>query len=153
MTKYFEDHEIGSKQRFGSYRVEREDVLDFAAKFDPQPFHLDDKAAANSHFGRISASGWHSASILMRLHVDDSQKTGDSGAVIAGAGVEELRWLKPLYPDDIVYGERELLEKRESLTKQDRGIMKTRMTLYNQHDEVVMTMLCTSIVKRRPSGT
>ena len=99
--RYFEDLEIGAETFFGSYEVTREEVLDFARKYDPQPFHLSDEAAAKTHFGRLAASGWHTCAMTMaviaRYVVDDEQ------AGLGSPGVDELRWLKPVYPGDTLH--------------------------------------------------
>src|SRR5437764_3975615 len=95
---YFEDLEVGAETEFGSYDVTREEVLEFARKYDPQPFHVSDEDAAKTHFGRIAASGWHTCAMTMaviaRRVVDDEQ------AGLGSPGVDELRWRKPVYPGD-----------------------------------------------------
>ena len=95
---YFEDLEIGKSAVFGTYDVTREEVLEFAQKYDPQPFHLSDEEAAKTHFGRIAASGWHTAAMVMaviaRRVVDEKQ------AGLGSPGIDELRWKKPVYPGD-----------------------------------------------------
>ena len=99
--RYFEDLEIGAETFFGSYEVTRDEVLDFARKYDPQPFHLSDEEAAKTHFGRLAASGWHTCAMTMaviaRYVVDDEQ------AGLGSPGVDELRWLKPVYPGDTLH--------------------------------------------------
>ncbi len=96
--KFFEDISVGDETEFGHYDVTREEVLEFARKYDPQPFHLSDEAAAKTHFGRIAASGWHTCAMTMaviaRFVVEDRQ------AGLGAPGVDELRWLKPVYPGD-----------------------------------------------------
>src|SRR4249919_1095788 len=95
---YFEDCAVGTETLFGHYDVTREEVLEFARKYDPQPFHLSDEAAAKTHFGRLAASGWHTAAMTMaviaRAVVEDKQ------AGLGSPGVDELRWLRPVYPGD-----------------------------------------------------
>src|SRR3546814_19721296 len=95
---YYEDIEVGAVQRFGSKLVTREEVIDFAGKYDPQPFHLDDAAAAGTYFGRLSASGWHTGSMAMRMIVADMKVHKQAG--LGSPGIDELRWLKPVYPGD-----------------------------------------------------
>ena len=90
---YYEDLEIGAKQSFGRYEVTRNEVLDFANKYDPQPFHLDDEAAAETHFGRVSASGWHTCAMTMRMLVENMASNRQAG--LGSPGVDELRWKKP----------------------------------------------------------
>src|SRR5688500_20262483 len=96
--KYFEDHEEGAETVFGHYDVTREEVIDFARKYDPQPFHLSDEAAAKTHFGRIAASGWHTCAMTMAVIA--RQVVADEQAGLGSPGADELRWLKPVYPGD-----------------------------------------------------
>ena len=98
MARYFEDMEVGSIDRFGRYEVTREEVLDFAGRYDPQPFHLSDEAAAKSIFGRVAASGWHTAAMTMRMSVDHFRTNRQAG--LGSPGIDELKWLKPVYPGD-----------------------------------------------------
>ena len=96
--QYFEDIAVGGKASFGSYHVTREEVIDFASRYDPQPFHLSDEAAAQTHFGRISASGWHTCAMVMSMIVENLKNNKQAG--LGSPGVDELRWLKPVYPGD-----------------------------------------------------
>ncbi len=144
---YYEDIEINVVQKYGSYEVTREEVIEFASKYDPQPFHLDEDAAAKTHFGRLSASGWHSAAMMMRMMVD--QMNANKQAGLGSPGVENLRWLKPVYPGDTLRCEHVTLEKRRSESRPDMGIMKGKITVLNQHDEQVMTMESTGLIKVR----
>ena len=97
---YFEDIEVGRKTSFGRYEVTREEVIEFATKYDPQPFHLDDEAAAQTYFGRISASGWHSCAMMMRMSADNMKDNDQAG--LGSPGIDELRWVKPVYPGDVL---------------------------------------------------
>ena len=144
---FFEDLEVGTKSSFGHYEVTREEVLEFASKYDPQPFHLDDEAAAQTYFGRLSASGWHTCAMTMRMMVEQlmSQKVASLGS----PGIDELRWLKPVYPGDTLRVEAELIEKRQSKSKPHMGFTKSRQATFNQHDERVMTMIGNSIIRVR----
>jgi acyl dehydratase len=135
--EHFEDLEVGRKARFGRYEVTREDVLDFARKFDPQPFHLSDEAAAKTHFGRIAASGWHTCAMVMAMLVEQMQAHPQAG--LGGVGIDELRWLKPVYPGDTLTCESELLEKTRSRSKPNMGSGRIRVTAFNQQDEPVMS--------------
>ena len=137
--QYFEDLEVGTKASFGHYEVTREEVIDFASRYDPQPFHLDDEAAAQTYFGRLSASGWHTCAMSMRMIVD--QFRHEKTASIGSPGIDELRWLKPVYPGDTLRMETELIEKRRSKSKPNMGFTKSRQTVFNQHDEPVLTMI------------
>ncbi len=145
---YFEDLEIGAKQCFGAYRVTREEVIDFASKYDPQPFHLDDEAAAQTYFGKISASGWHSCAMVMRMMVDNMENNRQAG--LGSPGLDEIRWLKPVYPGDTLRVETELTEKTPSRSRPEMGSFKSLVTVFNQKDEPVMTMKSIGLIRRRP---
>lgn len=149
---YYEDIEVGVVRRFGSKQVTREEVIDFAGKYDPQPFHLDDEAAANTHFGRLSASGWHTGSMAMRMMVDNMKE--HEQARLGSPGIEDLRWLTPVYPGDTLRCETEVLEKRRSASRPEMGLFKSRLTVFNQHDAPVMTMVSTGLIRvRDQAGT
>ncbi|WP_375394277.1 MaoC family dehydratase [uncultured Sphingomonas sp.] len=145
---YFEDLEVGRKASFGSYAVTRDEVMAFAAKFDPQPFHLSDDAAAATHFGRLSASGWHTAAMTMAMVVENMK--ADRQAGLGSPGIDELKWLTPVYPGDILRCETEILEKRRSASRPEMGIFKSRMNVYNQHDVKVMTFVSNGLISTRP---
>ena len=147
--QYFEDIEVGATARFGRYEVTREEVMDFARKYDPQPFHLSDEAAAQTHFGRLSASGWHTCAMTMAMLVENLTKNRQAG--LGSPGMDELRWLKPVYPGDTLRCESEVLEKRRSATRPEMGIFKTRMTVFNQDDVAVMSMISNGLVRTRPT--
>lgn len=147
MAQYLEDLVVGEVLRFGHYEVTREEVIDFARKFDPQPFHLDDAAAAKTHFGRIAASGWHSGAMSMAMLVEHFNAVGHQG--LGSPGIDELRWLKPVYPGDTLRMTWEVLEVTPSRSKPDRGSIRTRTEMFNQHDECVMRILARSMVARR----
>ena len=132
--QYFEDIAVGAKSSFGNYPVTRDEVVAFAQKYDPQPFHLSDEAAAATHFGRLSASGWHTCAMVMSMLVDNLKKHRQAG--LGSPGVDELRWLKPVYPGDTLRCETEVLEKRRSQSRPEMGIFKSRLTVFNQHDDV-----------------
>lgn len=146
--QYFEDIAIGQTQRFGGYQVTREEVVAFAEKYDPQPFHLSDEAAAATHFGRLSASGWHTCAMVMRMIVDNLAQNRQAG--LGSPGVDELRWLKPVYPGDTLRCESEVIEKRQSQSRPEMGIFKSRMTVFNQDDVAVMSMVSNGLVATRP---
>lgn len=146
---YFEDLVIGGKSSFGCYEVTREEVIDFARKYDPQPFHLSDGEAAKTHFGRIAASGWHTCSMMMRMLVDNMSEVQQAG--LGSPGQNELRWLKPVYPGDTLRVETEVLEKTPSRSKPDIGSFLSRATVFNQNDEPVMTTIAIGLIRRRPA--
>ena len=148
--KYWEDLPVGRIDTFGEKLVDREEVLDFARKFDPQAFHLDDAAAAaNPMFGRLAASGFHTAAMTMRMVADHHTSEGGR-AILGGAGLEELSWLKPVYPGDTLRVHTEVIEARPSKSKPDRGVVKTRTLVFNQDDEPVMRQVAVALVQRRP---
>lgn len=151
MALYFEDLVVGTIERFGRYEVTREEVIAFASQYDPQPFHLDDAAAAESIFGRIAASGWHTTAMTMRMMVDRWKEIGFDRASLGGAGMDELRWTAPVYPGDVLSCEIELLEKSASRSKPDRGFIRNRWTVFNQNGEKVLSMISTGIIATRPS--
>ncbi|MGL3820863.1 MaoC family dehydratase [Sphingopyxis sp. R3-92] len=147
---YFEDLEIGSTQRFGHYPVTREEVIEFAGKYDPQPFHLDDEAAAQTYFGRLSASGWHTGSMAMRMIVENMKASQQAG--LGSPGIDELRWLKPVYPGDTLRCETELLEKCQSTSRPEMGSFKSRLTVFNQDDVPVMTLVSIGLIRVREAS-
>ena len=145
--QYFEDIAVGTKASFGDYAVTRDEVVEFASKFDPQPFHLSDEAAAQTHFGRLSASGWHTCAMTMAMlvaHLKANQQAG-----LGSPGIDELRWLKPVYPGDRLRCESEVLEKRRSASRPEMGIFKSRMAVFNQDDVMVMTFVSNGLVETR----
>jgi acyl dehydratase len=144
---YLEDLETGQVFRGSTHiRVTVEDIIRFAREYDPQPFHLDDKAAKESIFGGLAASGWHTAAMTMRMLVDGDCRI--AGGLI-GLGFEELRWPRPVRPGDELRVQSEILEKRESKSRQDQGLVKLRNSTFNQHDEPVQVSIGTLIVPRR----
>jgi len=147
---HFEDLVVGAEREFGTYHVTREEVIDFASKYDPQPFHLSDEAAAKTHFGRVAASGWHTAAMTMaviaRAVVDEEQ------AGLGSPGIDELRWLKPVYPGDTLHVRGEILEKTPSRSKPEIGSFRTRTTVTNQHGVPVMTFVSIVLIRRRPAA-
>ena len=148
---YFEDLEIGKPAVFGTYDVTREEVLEFARKYDPQPFHLSDEAAAKTHFGRIAASGWHTAAMVMAVIA--RRVVNEEQAGLGSPGIDELRWKKPVYPGDTLTVSGEVLEKTPSRSRPDIGSFRTRTTVTNQNDDVVMTFISIVLIRRRPSGS
>lgn len=143
---YFEDFETGQEFQMGSYHVTKEEILEFAGKYDPQPFHIDEKAAGESMFGGIIASGWHTASISMRLYVDTIL---NKSASLGSPGVDELRWKRPLRPGDTVTGNFKVTEKKDF--RKGIGIATGRVNLYNQEGKLVMTFLGQGMFAKRNS--
>ena len=145
---YWEDVEVGTVERFGAYEVTRDEVLAFARAYDPQPFHLDDEAAAQSLFGRLSASGWHTCAMTMRMLVDHMGKT--DMASLGSPGIDELRWLKPVHPGDMLSVETEILEKRPLESRPDVGLHKSLTRVFNQDGVEVMRFISNMMMRRRP---
>ena len=145
--RYFEDIVIGEKQSFGSYVVTREEVLEFARKYDPQPFHLSDEAAAQTHFGRLAASGWHSCAMAMAMLVEHFKAVEHAG--LGSPGIDELRFLKPVYPGDTLHVESEVLEKNRSRSKPEMGSYRTRLELINQEGVVVVSFVAIDLIRVR----
>ena len=148
--RYFEDVTVGEVARFGSYAVTREEVTEFARRYDPQPFHLSDEAAAATHFGRLSASGWHTCAMMMSMFVAHMEENRQ--ASLGSPGMDELRWLRPVYPGDTLSVETELLAARRSASRPEMGITKSRMTVLNQDSVPVMTLVANSLIATRPAS-
>lgn len=145
---YLEDFTPGERAAFGRYAVTREEVLAFARVYDPQPFHLSDEAAAQTHFGRLAASGWHTCAMAMRMIVEEFGRRDDGGS-LGAPGVENLRWLRPVFPGDVLRCETEVLEVRASKSRPGMGLVKSRLTVLNQDGEPVMTQEPTVLYRRR----
>jgi acyl dehydratase len=148
--QYFEDIRVGARSSFGRYEVTRDEVLEFARKYDPQPFHLSDEAAAATHFGRLSASGWHTCAMTMAMVVENLKNQRQAG--LGSPGIDELKWLKPVYPGDTLRCETEILEKRVSASRPEMGLFKSRMVVLNQDDVPVMTFVSNGMVRTRPAA-
>jgi acyl dehydratase len=148
--KYWEDVEVGALESFGRYEVTREEVIAFASQYDPQPFHLSDEAAAGTYFGRLAASGWHTCGMLMRMLVDHMETQDQAG--LGSPGVDELRWLKPVYPGDVLRVETEVIDKTPSRSRPDMGSYRGRTTVFNQHDEPVMSLQSIGLIRRKPDA-
>ena len=144
---YFEDLEPGATASFGRYEVTREEVIEFATKYDPQSFHLSDEAAAQTHFGRISASGWHTCAMVMRMMVDNITERRQAG--LGSPGLDELRWLRPVYPGDTLRVETTLLDKTPSRSRPEMGSFRSEVKVFNQDDVPVATMKSIGLIRRR----
>jgi acyl dehydratase len=147
---YFEDLKVGTETDYGSYEVTREEVLEFAHKYDPQPFHISDEEAAKTHFGRIAASGWHTAAMTMAViarHVVDQKQAG-----LGSPGIDDLRWRRPVYPGDTLHVRGEILEKTPSRSRPEIGSFRTQTIVTNQDDQVVMTFVSIVLIRRRAEG-
>ncbi|TKR26175.1 MaoC family dehydratase [Natronomonas salsuginis] len=146
MTKYYEDLSVGDRFRFGEYDVTDEEIRAFAGKYDPQPFHLDAEAAADSVFGELVASGWHTASISMRLLVDHAF---DDIAIMGGRGIDDLRWHRPIYPGETLSGAAEVVAKPEDGLRDTRGNVDFEITITKPDGSVAMSYVTLSMVRRR----
>jgi acyl dehydratase len=147
MIEWFDDLTLGMRFKSGEVSVSKEDIKRFAAEFDPQPFHLDEAAAEKTVFKGLAASGWHTAAISMGLTVE-VRPFGPHP--LMGLGVDELRWIMPVRPGDVLHVEGELVELIPSRTK-PQGIAKIKWTTYNQRGEAVYTFTPIGIVPRRPN--
>jgi acyl dehydratase len=145
---YLDDLEVGQRFRSGVVAVTAGSIKAFAAEFDPQPFHLDEGAAAASFFGGLVASGWQTACLTMRLLVEGELQI--AGGLI-GAGVEEMRWPRPVRPGETLQAESELIEIRVSEKRPDRGIVRIKTTTLNQDGLPVLEQVARLVVPRRPS--
>lgn len=146
---YFEDLEVGAETYFGSYDVSREEVLEFARKYDPQPFHLSDEEAAKTHFGRIAASGWHTCAMVMAVIA--RYVVGEEQAGLGSPGIDELRWLKPVYPGDTLHVRGKIVDKTPSRSKPGIGSFRTETTVTNQDAVPVMQFTSIVLIRRRPA--
>jgi acyl dehydratase len=136
LERYFEDYRAGEIFEFGERLITKEEIIQFATLYDPQPFHLDDEAAKKTHFGRLAASGWMTASVVMRMMVDNYISRVSS---LGSPGIDELRWSKPVHAGDVLHVRVTILETRASKSKPDRGLMYCLNEAYNQHNEPVMS--------------
>ncbi len=156
--KYFEDIQVGEIMPLGRHTFTADEIKAFAHRFDPQPFHVDEEAAAQSHFSALAASGWHTASVWMRLMVDYRRRQIEAararGEPIAGVGpalgFRDLKWLKPVYVEDTIEYASEVIELRPSGSRPTQGLMTIRATGVNQNGVLVFTFISTTLVERRP---
>jgi acyl dehydratase len=148
VTRYFEDFVPGITVDCGSFSLSEAEIIAFAKEYDPQPFHVDPVAAKDGPFGGLIASGWHTASMMMRQLVDNYVSPESS---LGAAGVDELRWPKPVRPGDTLHIRATVLEARRSRSKPDRGIVKTLMELTNQDGDLVMKATAINFILLRPA--
>lgn len=147
-TLFLEDLEAGQSWTTDAHTLAAEEVVEFAAAWDPQPFHLDAEAGRGSLFGALAASGWHTAAVTMRLQVRGGPPIA-GGLVGAGARID---WPRPTYPGDTLRATCEIVEVRPSRSRPDRGLVTMLTTTRNQRDEVVQTLTATLVVPRRADG-
>jgi acyl dehydratase len=146
IERYLEDYAVGQTFGSGRLRVGADQIKSFAAEFDPQPFHLDEAAAHQSFFGELTASGWYTAAVSMRLLLETGLKP--AGGYI-GAGADGFRWPRPVRPGDELRVECEVIEVRPPNSHPDRGMIRVRMTTLNQDNEAALTYIANMIVPRR----
>lgn len=145
---YLDDLQVGQRFTSGTHVIDEEQIKAFAEQFDPQPFHLDAEAAKDSLFGRLVASGWHTAAISMRLMVRSGLPI--AGGIIGVSG--EIAWPKPTRPGAVLHVESEILELRPSQSRPDRGVATVRNETRNEHGETVQVFIAKVIVPRRTSA-
>jgi acyl dehydratase len=145
----WEDFLVGQVREFGRYEVTRDEVLDFASRFDPQPFHLDDDAAAASLFGRLAASGWHTCAIAMRMMCDGYLL---DSASMGSPGVERVTWPAPVYPGDVLRMRITVLDSRPLASRPAVGLVRSRSEVLNQNDATVLTMEGIGFFARRTTA-
>jgi len=143
---YFDDFQLGQSFRSRTQEMTRERIVAFGEEFDPQPQHVDEAAAAKSNFGELVASGWHTASVSMRLQYEAAFSRIANGGM--GAGIEKLNWTRPVRPGDLLHVEVEVTEMRPSASRPERGVIRFLTTTINQHGQTVQTMLGTVLVPR-----
>jgi acyl dehydratase len=146
---YFEDYRPGAVYEFGAEAVTESAIIEFAERYDPQTFHTDPEAAPDTPIGAFIASGWHTAALAMRMLVGHYIS---SVASIVSPGVDELRWHKPVRPGDVLSMRVEVIEARPSASKPDRGFLRSRFDVLNQHGEVVMSMVGLNLMRKRDAG-
>ena len=146
---YFEDFPPGDVRESPPRTITREEMVEFARQYDPQPFHLDDEDAKKTIYGGIIGSGWLTVSVMMRLLWDTMLKDTVS---LGSPGSDEIRWLKPVRPGDTLRARFTVVEAIPSRSKPDRGVVKTFTEILNQHEEIVMTMRGLGMFGRRPAA-
>jgi acyl dehydratase len=146
---YFEHVQVGDTHRFGRYEVTREEIIEYARQFDPQPFHLDEEAARRSMFGGLIASGWHTGAMFIRMLNDHAIP----GSATTGAlGFDDLKWLKPVRPGDVLSVETMVREKTESRSRPDIGVVKIESRVHDQRGETKMTLFSLVLYRRRAAS-
>ncbi len=147
-SRHFEDFAVGTVFEAGSVTVSTAEIVEFATRYDPQPFHVDAEAAQASIYGGLIASGWHTAALMMRLFVDS---IAADTAALGSPGVDELRWLLPVRPGDTLSVRMTVVEARVSQSKPDRGLVRGRFEVTNQDGGLAMSLTALMFVLRRPA--
>jgi acyl dehydratase len=149
--RYLEDVAVGRERTYGAYEVTEAEILAFANRYDPQAFHTDPEAAVESRFGGLIASGWHTACIAMRLAVEQGYLT--DLAVVAGVGIEGLRWTAPVRPGDVLSVREAMLRKRPSESDPTTGLLDIEIEVTNQDGTTVLSMVWIDLVERSPEAS
>ncbi|ACC71169.1 MaoC family dehydratase [Paraburkholderia phymatum] len=149
MNLAYEDMEVGTTHEVGSHTFTRDEIIQFAEQFDPQPFHVSDAGASASPYGTLIASGWHTCSVMMGLLVRNVLAGSTS---MGSPGIDDLRWLKPVHVGDTIRMTNSVLDKRVSTSKPDRGIVSTQWQGFNQHGELVITVRSKALFGLRHPG-
>jgi acyl dehydratase len=146
ITVYWEDLQPGQVLDLGSITPSREEIIAFATQFDPQPFHLNEEAAKASVFGGLCASGWHTCSMAMRLMVTNFLQTAAS---LGSPGLENVKWMKPVFPGDTLRLQHHILESRPMRSRPEVGLVRTQWEMFNQHGDQVLQMEGWGMFRRR----
>ena len=154
---FFEDIRVGDTYALGRHTFTAAEIKNFATRYDPQAFHVDETAAKNSHFGALCASGWHTAAVWMRSMVAYRRRASEAargrgeavGAIGPALGFRDLKWLKPVYVNDAIDYAAEVVEMRASKSRPTLGLMSVRATGTNQNGELVISVVSTTFVERR----
>ena len=145
--RYFEDFKVGERIELGSVTVTEEEIITFARQYDPQPFHISPEQAKRSYYGGLIASGWHTVSLLMRMMVD----TFINDTISLGSpGVDEVRWLKPVRPNDTLHAHLTIVDTNPSKRRAELGIITSSSEVFNQSGELVLTLKGIHFFGRRP---
>ena len=161
MSNYFDDLAVGTTTELGSHTFTREEIVDFARRFDPQPFHLDEAAAKESLFGALCASGWHTAAVWLRLALDHRKREADLLAFRGerparygpSPGFEQLRWLKPVFVGDTIRFTTRIKEKIDLRSRPEVGLVLSENEGFNQNGELVFSVIGKVFVERRTPGS
>ena len=146
VKNYWEDFRVGERVLMGSVKVTKDDIVRFAVEYDPQVFHIDEKAGENSIFGGLIASGWHTCSLVMKMMCDSYLL---DSASMGSPGMENIKWVKPVRPNDVLTAFRTTIETKSSRSKSDRGIVKTLFEVFNDSQELVMSMEGLGMFRRK----
>jgi acyl dehydratase len=145
-ARFFEDYEVGLVAEYGAYEVTEEEVVRFAVAFDPHVMHTDAAGSLNGPFESLIASGWHTTAMMMRIMVDNFLNEANS---LGSPGVDDLRWIKPVRPGDVLSARFTVVAARASASKPDRGLTHTRIELMNQTGEIVMSQVMLNLIRKR----